>query len=40
MYDKEIDIEVFNQTLKSISELEVPESKGLADFNFLDGLIA
>ena len=40
LYDKEIDIELFNQTLKSISELEVPESKPIQDFNFLDGLIA
>ena len=27
LYEKEIDIELFNQTLKSVSELEVPDSK-------------
>jgi hypothetical protein len=40
LFDKEIDIEVFNQTLRSVSELEVPECKPIADFNFLDGLIS
>ena len=40
LFDKEIDIELFNQTLKSISELEVPDSKPIQDFNFLDGLIS
>ena len=39
-YDKEIDIELFNQTLRSISELEVPDCKPIQDFNFLEGLIA
>ena len=39
LYDKEIDIELFNQTLRSISELEVPDSRPIADFNFLDSLI-
>ena len=39
LYDKEIDIELFNQTLRSISELEVPNSRPIADFNFLDSLI-
>jgi len=40
LFDKEIDIELFNQTLRSVSELEVPECKPIADFNFLEGLIA
>ncbi len=40
LYDKEVDIEIFNQTLRSVSELDVPDSNPLPDFNFLDGLIA
>lgn len=40
LYDKEVDIELFNQTLRSVSELDIPDSKPLPDFNFLDGLIA
>ena len=39
LYDKEVDIELFNQTLRSVSELEVPDSRPIADFNFLDSLI-
>jgi hypothetical protein len=40
LFDKDIDVELFNQTLKSVSELEVPDTKPISDFYFLDGLIA
>jgi len=38
--DKDIDIELFNQTLRSIADLDVPESKPITDFSFLEDLIA
>ena len=38
--DKEIDIELFNQTLRSVNDLDVPESKPITDFTFLEELIA
>ena len=40
LIDKEIDIELFNQTLKSVNDLDVPESKPITDFSFLEDLIA
>lgn len=39
LLDKEIDIEIFNQTLRSVAELDVPDSKPLTDFSFLDSLL-
>lgn len=39
LIEKEIDIELFNQTLRSVAELDVPESKPITDFGFLEGLI-
>jgi hypothetical protein len=39
LMDKEIDIELFNQTLRSVADLDVPESKPIADFGFLEELI-
>lgn len=39
LMDKEIDIELFNQTLRSVADLDVPESKPITDFGFLEGLI-
>jgi hypothetical protein len=38
LLDKEIDIELFNQTIRSVADLDVPESKPITDFGFLDGL--
>ncbi len=40
LMDKEIDIELFNQTLRSVNDLDVPESKPITDFSFLEELIA
>lgn len=39
LMDKEIDIELFNQTLRSVAELDVPESKPITDFSFLESLL-
>lgn len=39
LLDKEIDIDVFNQTLRSVADLDVPDSKPLTDFGFLENLI-
>jgi hypothetical protein len=29
LYDKEIDVEMFNKTLRSVAELDIPDSKPL-----------
>lgn len=39
LIEKEIDIELFNQTLRSIAELDVPDSKPISDFGFLEELL-
>lgn len=39
LYDNEIDIEIFSQTLRNIADLNIPDSKPITDFKFMRDIL-
>ena len=39
LYDNEMDIELLSQTIRSVADLDIPDSKPITDFTFLSEVL-